>query len=118
MYCVYGNSSWYINGGSLFGGGPLLGGPLSEVPLYWLGILQYLITLKFCTTIRLMIIQHDAYSKRSSIYNNTSVYDSVLKCQALTWRIKGNSMGHCKAMFTYELTYCFLYVQLCPSFSQ
>ena len=25
MYCVYGNSSWYINGGSLFGGGPLLG---------------------------------------------------------------------------------------------
>ena len=26
MYCVYGNSSWYINGGPLFGGGPLLGG--------------------------------------------------------------------------------------------
>ena len=26
MYCVYGNSSWYINGGALFGGGPLLGG--------------------------------------------------------------------------------------------
>ena len=26
MYCVYGNSGWYINGGPLFGGGPLLGG--------------------------------------------------------------------------------------------
>ena len=26
MYCVYGNSSWYIHGGLLFGGGPLLGG--------------------------------------------------------------------------------------------
>ena len=26
MYCVYGNSSWYIHGGPLFGGGPLLGG--------------------------------------------------------------------------------------------
>ena len=26
MYCVYGNSSWYTNGGPLFGGGPLLGG--------------------------------------------------------------------------------------------
>ena len=26
MYCFYGNSSWYINGGALFGGGPLLGG--------------------------------------------------------------------------------------------
>ena len=26
MYCIYGNSSWYINGGPLFGGGPLLGG--------------------------------------------------------------------------------------------
>ena len=25
MYCVYGNSSWYINGGPLFGGGTLLG---------------------------------------------------------------------------------------------
>ena len=36
MYCVYGNSSRYIHGGPLFGGGPLLGGPLSEVPLYQL----------------------------------------------------------------------------------
>ena len=26
MYCVYGNSVWYIHGGPLFGGGPLLGG--------------------------------------------------------------------------------------------
>ena len=26
MYCVYGNSSWYIHGGAFFGGGPLLGG--------------------------------------------------------------------------------------------
>ena len=26
MYCVYGNSGWYIHGGPLFGGGPLLGG--------------------------------------------------------------------------------------------
>ena len=26
MYCVYGKSSWYIHGGLLFGGGPLLGG--------------------------------------------------------------------------------------------
>ena len=26
MYCVYGNSSCYINGGPLFGEGPLLGG--------------------------------------------------------------------------------------------
>ena len=26
MYCVYGNCSWYIHGGPLFGGGPLLGG--------------------------------------------------------------------------------------------
>ena len=26
MYCVYGNSSCYINGGLLFGGGSLLGG--------------------------------------------------------------------------------------------
>ena len=25
MYCVYGNSGWYIHGGA-FGGGPLLGG--------------------------------------------------------------------------------------------
>ena len=23
MYCVYGNSGWYIHGGPLFGGGPL-----------------------------------------------------------------------------------------------
>ena len=29
MYCVYGNSSWYIHGGPLFGGGPLLGGSFS-----------------------------------------------------------------------------------------
>ena len=26
MYCVYGNSGWYIHRGPLFGGGPLLGG--------------------------------------------------------------------------------------------
>ena len=26
MYCVYGNSGWYIHCGALFGGGPLLGG--------------------------------------------------------------------------------------------
>ena len=26
MYCVYGNISWYINGGPLFGGGPLFAG--------------------------------------------------------------------------------------------
>ena len=26
MYCVYGNSSWYVHSGPLFGGGPLLGG--------------------------------------------------------------------------------------------
>ena len=26
MYCVYRNSSWYIHGGPLYGGGPLLGG--------------------------------------------------------------------------------------------
>ena len=26
MYCIYGNSSWYIHGGPLYGGGPLLGG--------------------------------------------------------------------------------------------
>ena len=26
MYCFYGNSSWYIHGGPLFEGGPLLGG--------------------------------------------------------------------------------------------
>ena len=26
MYCVYGNNSWYINGGLLFRGGSLLGG--------------------------------------------------------------------------------------------
>ena len=26
MYCVYGNSGWYIRGGPLFGGGPLLRG--------------------------------------------------------------------------------------------
>ena len=26
MYCIYGNSGWYIHGGPLFGGGPLLGG--------------------------------------------------------------------------------------------
>ena len=26
MYCVYGNSSWYIHDGLLFGGGPLSGG--------------------------------------------------------------------------------------------
>ena len=26
MYCVYGDSGWYIHGGPLFGGGPLLGG--------------------------------------------------------------------------------------------
>ena len=25
MYCVYGNSRWYIHGGPLFGGGLLLG---------------------------------------------------------------------------------------------
>ena len=25
MYCVYGNISWYIHGGPLFGKGPLLG---------------------------------------------------------------------------------------------
>ena len=28
MYCVYGNSSWYILGVPLFGGGPLLGGSI------------------------------------------------------------------------------------------
>ena len=26
MYCVYGKSGWYIHGGPLFRGGPLLGG--------------------------------------------------------------------------------------------
>ena len=26
MYCVYGNSCWYIHDGPLFGGDPLLGG--------------------------------------------------------------------------------------------
>ena len=26
MYCVYGNSGWYIHGGPLFRGGPVLGG--------------------------------------------------------------------------------------------
>ena len=26
MYCVYGNSSWYIYSGPLYGGGPPLGG--------------------------------------------------------------------------------------------
>ena len=26
MYCVYGNSGWYIHGDPLFGGEPLLGG--------------------------------------------------------------------------------------------
>ena len=26
MYCIYGNSSWYIRGGPLYGGCPLLGG--------------------------------------------------------------------------------------------
>ena len=30
MYCVYGNSSWYIHGGPLYGGGPLLGGSFSQ----------------------------------------------------------------------------------------
>ena len=30
MYCVYGNSGWYIHGGPLFGGGPLLGGSVIE----------------------------------------------------------------------------------------
>ena len=30
MYCVYGNSGWYIHGGPLFGGGLLLGGSVIE----------------------------------------------------------------------------------------
>ena len=30
MYCVYGNSGWYIHGGPLFGEGPLLGGSAIE----------------------------------------------------------------------------------------
>ena len=29
--CVYGNSSWYIHGGPLFVGGPLLGGSVIGV---------------------------------------------------------------------------------------
>ena len=32
MYCVYGNSSWYIRGGPLYGGGPLLGGSVIGSP--------------------------------------------------------------------------------------
>ena len=34
MYYVYGNSSWYIHGGPLFGEVRYWEGPLSEVPLY------------------------------------------------------------------------------------